>query len=75
MPLLVGMERKLCQVLSLGEADGRDILHQLLQIPRELACVPEDVARRMLRMSGEGKVPAKDDGGRGGETVVLARAM
>jgi hypothetical protein len=29
-PLLVGMERKLHQVLSLGEADGQDILRQLL---------------------------------------------
>jgi hypothetical protein len=75
MPLLVGMERKLCQVLSLGEADGRDILCQLLQILRELACMPEDVAHRMLRMSGEGKVPAEDNNGGGGEPVVLARAM
>jgi hypothetical protein len=39
MPLLVGMEQKLRQVLSLGEADGRDLLCQFLQIPRELACV------------------------------------
>ncbi len=74
MPLLVGMERKFRQVLSSGEANGRDILRQLLQIPRELACVPEDVARRMLRMSGEGKVPAEDDDGQGGEPMVLARA-
>ncbi len=68
------MERKLRQVLSLGEADGRDILRQLLQIPRELACMPEDVAYRMLRMSGDGKVPAEDDDGQGGEPEVLARA-
>jgi hypothetical protein len=57
------MERILRQVLSSGEADGWDILRQLLQIPRELACMPEEVARRMLRMSGEGKVPAEDDNG------------
>jgi hypothetical protein len=75
MPLLVGMERKLCQVLSLSEADGRDLLCQLLQIPRELACVSEDVARKMLQMSGEGKVSIEDNNGQGGEPVVLATAL
>ncbi len=74
IPLLVGMEQKLRQVLSLVEADGQNILCQLLRIPRELACMPEDMARRMLQMSGEGKVSAEDNDGRGGEPVVLARA-
>ncbi len=72
--LLVGMEQKLRQVLSLGEADGWDLLRQLLQIPRELACVLEDVARKMLQMSGERKIPSEDDDRQGGKSVVLARA-
>jgi hypothetical protein len=42
------MEQKLRQVLMSGEADGRDILRQLLQVPREFACVAEDVALKML---------------------------
>jgi hypothetical protein len=63
MALLVGMEQKLRQVLSSGEADGRDLLHQLLRIPTKLACVSEDVAHKMLRMSGEGKVSIEDNDG------------
>ena len=61
-------------MLLSSEADGQDILCQLLGMMRELACMLEDVARRMLRMSREGKVPAEDDDGQGGEPVVLARA-
>jgi hypothetical protein len=66
------MERKFHQVRSLGEADGWDLVRQLLQISRELACMPED---EMLQMSEEGKIPSKDNDGRGGESLVSARAM
>ncbi len=74
MPLLVGMERILRQVLSLDEADGQDLLHQLLRIPRVLACVLENVACKMQRMFEERKVSIEDNDGQGGEPVVSARA-
>jgi hypothetical protein len=61
MPLLVGMERNLRQVLSASQADGRDILSQLLQVLRELVCMSEDMARKMLQMSGDGQVSPKDN--------------
>jgi hypothetical protein len=63
MPLLVGMERKLRRLPDPGKADGRDILHELLRIPRRFAGMPEDLARRMLYMSGDGKVSSSNNGG------------
>ncbi len=63
MPLLVGMEQNLCHVLSTGEADGGDILRQLLQVPRRLASMPESVALKVLRMSGNWDIRAEGDGG------------
>ena len=62
-PLLVGLERRLRNVLSTGEAGGRDILCQLLRSPRQLACMSESVAHRMLHMSGVGEVPSESNGG------------
>jgi len=67
---MVGLERKLRQVLSTGETDGQDILCQLLRIPRQLACVSEDVACRMLQMSGTREVPSEENNRRGGKPVV-----
>jgi hypothetical protein len=44
MLLLVDLDRQLCQVLCSREGDGGDILHKLLQTPRQLASMSEDVA-------------------------------
>ena len=60
-PLLVGLERQLCQVQGSGQGNGRDILLQFLQTPRRLACVSEDVARKVLKMPGAGEVSSKED--------------
>jgi hypothetical protein len=62
-PLLVELERQLRQVLRAGEEDGGHILRKLLRTSRQLASVPEDVARRMLRMSGAGEVPDQENSG------------
>ena len=62
-PLLVAMERNLRRVLSTGEADGRDILRELLRTPRRLASLPADMARRVLQMSGNREVPIEGDRG------------
>ena len=62
-PLLVGLERQLCKVQGSGQGDGRDILQQLLRTPGVLARVSEGVARKMLRMSGDGAVPNEESGG------------
>ena len=62
-PLLVELERQLRQVLRAGEEDGGDILRKLLRTLRQLASVPEGVARRMLRMSGAGEVPDQQNSG------------
>ena len=48
MPLLVELERQLCQLLRAGEEDGGNILRKLLQTSWQLVSVPEGVARRML---------------------------
>ena len=61
MPLLVELERQLRQVLCAGEEDGGHILRKLLRTSRQLASVPEGVARRMLRMSGTGQVPDQEN--------------
>jgi hypothetical protein len=60
-PLLVKLERQLHQVLHSGEESGGDILCQLLQTLRQLASVPEDVARWMLQMSGPRQVLSEDN--------------
>jgi hypothetical protein len=63
MPLLVELVWQLRQVLHTGEEDGGDILRKLLRTLRQLASVPEGVARRMLRMSGAGEVPDQQNSG------------
>ena len=63
-PLLVDMERELRQMLSTGKGDGRDILRELLRIPSRLACVPEHVARGMLRMPRNRSLPDVSEGRR-----------
>ena len=55
-PLLVGLERQLCQVQGQGRGDGRDILQQLLRTPGVLARVSDGVARKVLRMPSAGPV-------------------
>ena len=60
-PLLVGLERQLCEVQGKGQGDGRDILQQLLRTPGVLARVSEGVARQVLRMPSAG--PVSDEEG------------
>ncbi len=64
-PLLVGLERQLRQVLSSGQEDGGNILHQLLRTPRQVASVSDGVVCRMLRMSRTGEVPSEENTGQG----------
>ena len=72
-PLLVELERQLRQVLSSHEEDGGNILRKLLRTPRQVACVLEDVARKMLRMPQAGKVSCKKDTGQRRKPVVQAQ--
>ncbi len=67
MPLLVGLERQLRQVLSSGHEDGGNILRQLLRTPRQVASVSDGMARRMLQMSWTGEVPSEENTGQGRE--------
>jgi len=59
----VELEWQLRQVLRADEEDGGDILRKLLRTSRQLASVPEGVARQMLRMSGAGEVPDQENSG------------
>ncbi len=61
-PLLVGLERKLHGLPDPSKANGRDILRKLLQVPSWFAGMPEDLAHRMLHVSGDGKVPSSHNG-------------
>ena len=51
-PLLVEMGRELREVLAAGEADGGDILRQLLKLPGRVAPLSERVACRVLHVPG-----------------------
>ena len=62
-PLLVGLERQLCEVQRSGQDDGRHLLQQLLRTPGVLARVSESMACQMLRMPGEGAVSHEEGGG------------
>ena len=72
-PLLVELARDLRQVLSSGEADGGDILQQLLRIPRRVAGLSKHMARGVLRMPRQGQVPNGSSAGRGRQPVVQTR--
>jgi hypothetical protein len=61
MPLLVELERQLCQVLSSSVEDGGGILRKLLRTLRQLASMSESVAHKMLQMPGPGEVPAEEN--------------
>ncbi len=56
-PLLVEMGRDLQRVLEIGEGDARDILRKLLQLPKQLASLPQCMARGMLHLLGGNQVP------------------
>ena len=56
------MERELRIMLAGGEADGGDIVRKLLRIPGRVASMPEDLARKLLQLSGGGSVPPAGDG-------------
>jgi hypothetical protein len=70
MPLLVELERQLHQVLCSSEEAGEDILRQLLQTPRQLASVPEDVAHQMLQVSGPRQVLGEENSRQGRKLLV-----
>jgi hypothetical protein len=63
-PLLVELERQLREVLGSGEGDGRDILCELLRVPKRISSVSEGVARGVLRMPRDGEVPDVSNNGR-----------
>jgi hypothetical protein len=58
---MVELERQLHQVLCSSEKSGGDILHQLLQTPRQLASVPKDLAPQMLQMLGPREVAGEEN--------------
>ena len=55
-PTVVGLERKLHQMLRSGETDGRDLLREFLRTTRRLQAMQERVACRVLRVPWEGSV-------------------
>ena len=63
-PVLLGMGGKLRQVLESGEGTGRDILRELLSLPRRASCVSESMARGMLHLPRAGNVPHAENQGR-----------
>ena len=71
MPLLVGMERILHELPDCSETNGRNILHELLQILRQVAGLSEGMACKLLQLPGSGEVSGEGDNGQGGEHVVL----
>ncbi len=74
MPLLVELAGKLREVLKTGEGDGWNILCQLLRIPGRLGSMSDDMARRMLRVPGEGAVSHEVASGCRREPVVQTKA-
>ncbi len=56
MLLLVGMERELCRLPDCSQTDGRDILRKLLQVPRQVAVMLDDLACQLICLPGPGKV-------------------
>jgi hypothetical protein len=61
MPLLVGMERSLRKLPDCSETNGRNILHELLQIPRRAAGLSEGMAHKLLRLPWSGEVSGEGD--------------
>jgi hypothetical protein len=68
------MQLNLCQVLSMGEADGGNILRQLLQVLSQLASMPEDLAPKVLCVSRDWEISAEGDGGSRGKSMFQVRA-
>ncbi len=62
-PKVVGLERGMLTVLASGETDGRDLLRELLQIPRRVASLLEDLARKVLCLPRDGEVSSQIDRG------------
>ena len=72
MPLLVELERQLCEVLKAGEGDGRDILCELLRIPGRVGAMSDDTACQLLQVPGNREVSSEDASGCGRESMVQA---
>jgi hypothetical protein len=53
----------MCTVSASSETNGRDLLRELLQIPRWVASLLEDLAREVLHLPTKGEVPSQGDGG------------
>lgn len=65
-PLLVELERDMRRVQAAGEGDGRDILRQLLRVPRRVSSVSLLRARQMLHLpAAEGSTSAEASNRRG----------
>ncbi len=62
MPKVAGLERQVRGMSTAGETNGWDHLRKLLQIPRQVACLSEDLACEVLQLPWEGEVPTASDG-------------
>lgn len=74
-PLLVDLDRRLCEVLSACQADGRDILRELLRIPRRIDSMPERLARGLLRLPGDRRVPSNEHNRRGRQCMAQTNSV
>ncbi len=63
MAKVVGLERRMRTVSAAGETNGWDLLRELLQIPRRVASLLEDLVRKVLHLPRKGEVPSQGDGG------------
>jgi hypothetical protein len=56
-PLLVEMGRDLWRMLEASEGDARNLLRKLLQLPKQLATLPQHMACGVLHLPGTNQVP------------------
>ncbi len=61
--LLVGMELELRRLPDCSEANGRSILRKLLRVPRRVAAMLDDLAKKLLCLPGTGEVPGEGNQG------------
>jgi hypothetical protein len=66
-PLLVEMGRDLWRMLKASEGDARNLLQEILQLPKRLATLPQHMACSMLHLPGTNQVPHACNLGQGGE--------
>ena len=72
-PLLVELERDLREMLASCKGDGRDILRQLLRVPKRVQAVQKHVARGVLHLPGKRSIPYGKTNRRRRKSVVQTR--